>query len=206
MARRGGSLQQAGRYREAMALVARRGSRKTMSDVDALQALAAALLAQGRTAEGLASPRQGRCARAATTRSMHETLGRVQRDGRPHRRRDSELSAGARAATRISAAAADALVRCSRRPARYDEAEDRSRDALAKIGDSARRRHALAGALFEQGRVDEAIVELQAPRSRSTRDAPHVESELVRALNYVGRSATRCSKRIARGGGGTPSR
>jgi predicted O-linked N-acetylglucosamine transferase (SPINDLY family) len=66
---------------------------------------------------------------------------------------------------------------------RYDEAEDRCRAAIAAAGDSAARRHALAGVLFEQGRVEESIVELNASLTL-TADAPAVHSDLLRAMNY----------------------
>src|SRR5688572_7684338 len=70
------ALQQAGRYREAADLCQARLAEDDR-DADALQALAAALLAQGRTSEGLACLGKA-AALAPGDAQIHETLGRVQ--------------------------------------------------------------------------------------------------------------------------------
>src|SRR5688572_3526842 len=69
------ALQQAGRYREAVALCQEQLARDDR-DVDALQSLAAALLAQGHTTEGLAALDKA-AALAPGNAQVFETLGRV---------------------------------------------------------------------------------------------------------------------------------
>ena len=67
---------------------------------------------------------------------------------------------------------------------RYDEAEDCCREALAALGASSALGHVLAGVLFEQGRVEEAIDELRAALALDP-GAAAIHSDLLRALNYA---------------------
>ena len=175
------SLQQAGRYDEAANLCEARLA-SAPEDIDALQALAAARLAQGRTNEGLThltkaaavSPRDGQL--LATLARVHAATGDIEQ---------AIESYGKALVLRPDLGdAADELAGLLKALERYDEAEDRCRAAIAASGDSARRRHALAGVLFEQGRVDQAIAALEASLALEP-DAPAVHSDLLRALNYT---------------------
>lgn len=176
------ALQKAGRYREAMSLCESRLAHDDQ-DVDALQALAASLFAQGHMSEGLACLDKAATVAPGNAR-VHETLGRVQTNvGRL-----DEAIASYRRALELKpdlGHAADALVWLLKTTGAYEEAEDRCREALARIGETAARRHALAGTLFEQGRVDESIAELKAALALDP-SAAAVESDLLRALNYAG--------------------
>jgi protein O-GlcNAc transferase len=175
------SAQQTGRYEEAAALCKSRLS-EAPEDIDALQALAAARLAQGRAEEGLAHLRKA-VAAAPHDAQVLTTLGRVcSAIGNAEEAADSYSKALALQPDLRDTA--DELVAILKALERYDEAEDRCRNAIAASGDSAQRRHALAGVLFEQGRVDEAIVELNASLALQP-DAPAVRSDLLRALNYA---------------------
>ena len=175
------TLQQAGRYREAEELCQARLAQDDR-DIGARQALAAALLAQGKTSEGLACLGKA-AALAPRDAQIQETLGRVQTTTG---RIDAAIASYRRALAIEPdlGHATDALVLLLKTTGAYEEAEDRSREALAKIGDSAHRRHALAGALFEQGYVDEAVSELKTSLALDPH-APVVGSDLLRALNYA---------------------
>jgi protein O-GlcNAc transferase len=175
------SLQQAGRYDEA-ADVCQSRLASAPDDIDALQALAAARLAQGRAHEGLthlkkaaaASPRDPEL--LATLARVHAATGDIEQA--------IESYAKALALRPAFGEAADELTALLKALERYDEGDDRCRAAIAANGDSARRRHALAGVLFEQGRVDEAIAALEASLTLEP-NSPAVHSDLLRALNYT---------------------
>ncbi|HZN25542.1 MAG TPA: tetratricopeptide repeat protein [Burkholderiales bacterium] len=173
--------QQAGHYAEAVALCESRLA-ESPDDLDAMQALAAALLAQGRADEGLTCLRKATAARP-TDPQLLVTLARVCA-AVGHIEEAIENYNRALALRPDSPEAADGLISLLKALERYDEAEDRCRESIGKSGDSAPRRHALAAVLFEQGRVDEAIVELQASLTLQP-DAPVVHSDLLRALNYA---------------------
>lgn len=174
-------LQQTGRYAEAAAVCEARLARD-VRDVDALQALAAVLLAQGRSANGLETLKKA-AALAPRDARVHATLGQVSAavglvdEAIRSYRHALALEPGRENVT-------DDLLGLLKASGSYDEVEDRCRASLADSGDSARRRRELAGALFEQGRVEEAITELRASLALAP-DAPAVHSELLRMLNYV---------------------
>ncbi|HEV7393172.1 MAG TPA: tetratricopeptide repeat protein, partial [Burkholderiales bacterium] len=153
------------------------------ADVQALQALAAALLAQGLSSEGLAYLRQA-LAHAPKSAELHATLGFVySATGQI----DAALESYRRVTT-LQPANEDAwirLVRLLKTTARYDESEDCCRRAMATIGASGTLRHALAEVLFEQGRVAESIDQLRAALAVDTSSAG-MHSDFLRALNYVG--------------------
>lgn len=178
---RAAEFQREGRYTDAAAVSEARLA-VDPGDTEALQALAAAQLAQGRSHEGLALLRRA-AALAPGEWQLHGMLARVHAAmGEP-----DEAIAGYRQALALRpdlGTEADALAGLLGSRGRYDDAEDCSRAAIAACGDSAQRRHALAAALFEQGRVHDAIAELKASRAIDP-DAPDVHSDLVRALNYV---------------------
>ncbi|MGZ5176933.1 MAG: O-linked N-acetylglucosamine transferase, SPINDLY family protein, partial [Burkholderiales bacterium] len=153
------------------------------ADMQALQALAAALLAQGLSSEGLACLHQA-LAHAPQSAELHAMLGFVySATGQI----DAALESYRRATT-IQPANEDAWIRLARllkTTARYDESEDCCRHAMATIGASGTLRHALAEALFEQGRVAESIDQLRAALAVDA-SAAGMHSDLLRALNYVG--------------------
>jgi predicted O-linked N-acetylglucosamine transferase (SPINDLY family) len=175
------SAQQTGRYEEAAALCHSRLA-EAPDDIDALQALAAARLAQGHAEEGLAYLKKAAAA-APHDVQLLATFGRVcAAAGQLEDAIDSYSKA--LAVRRDLGEAADELVRILAALERYDEAEDRCRDAILANGDSAQRRHVLAGVLFEQGRVEEAMADLHTSLALQP-DAPAVHSDLLRALNYA---------------------
>lgn len=174
-------MQQAGRYDEAARACEARLERFPR-DSDALQALAAAMLALGRTADGLSALRTAAAIAPADAR-IQATLGRVcTRTGAL-----SEAIASYRNALALDPAldkASDELVALLKATGRYDELEDVCRAAIAAAGESPARRHALAAALFEQGFVDEALAELGRALELEP-NAATLESDLLRALNYA---------------------
>ena len=179
------ALRGAARHAEAAA-VCRVRLETHPADVEALQMLAAALLAQGLAADGIACLRQA-LAHAPDRAELHATLAQVCAAS-------GDLPEAAEAYTRAVALRADeadwwlSLVALLKAIERYDEAEDRCREAITAHGESAALRHALAGVLFEQGRIEEAIVELRASLALDA-DSPRVHSDLLRALNYSDRQA-----------------
>jgi predicted O-linked N-acetylglucosamine transferase (SPINDLY family) len=177
---RSAALQQRGRYEDAAA-VCRARLTEAPDDPEALQGLAAALLGLGRAHEGLSHLRRATVAAPGEARPL-VTLGRVSAAL-------GELDAAIYSYRRALALqpnlhdAAEELIVLLKATERYDEAEEHCRHAIASGSDSARSRHALAGVLFEQGRVEEAIGELQASLAIEA-NAPAVHSDLLRALNY----------------------
>ena len=176
-------MQRAARFQEAAAVCERRLEREP-DDADALQALAAALFGQGRSAAGLATLRKASAA-APNDAGLHVTLGRV-----------------ATAMGEIDAAVASYREALVLRPdlgeaahdlggllkakGLYDEAEAACRAALRCDPRDARFRKALGDVLFEQGRVDEAIIELRAAVALAPDDAA-IHSGLLRMLSYSDR-------------------
>lgn len=178
---RAAALQREARFEEAAAVCEARLAREP-ADADALQALAGVFFAQRRPADGLATLQKA-AAVAPHDAMLLATLGRVFAAV-------GQIDAAAASYRKALALrpglgqAADELATLLNAKGLYDETEECCRAALAGAGESATRRHALAGALFEQGRVDEAIAELKIALSLDPQ-APAVESDLVRALNYV---------------------
>ncbi|HUP94461.1 MAG TPA: tetratricopeptide repeat protein [Burkholderiales bacterium] len=151
-------------------------------DVDALQMLAAALLAQGRSAEGLVHL-QAAATHAPSNPTLHANLGFVySATGQI----DAAI-ASYRRAVALQPGGEDVSLRLAallKGIGRYDEDEECCRAALAVNGPSAALLHALLGALFEQGHVAAAIEALRASLALDGQ-APAVHSDLLRALNYL---------------------
>jgi protein O-GlcNAc transferase len=175
------ALHQAGRHAEAAA-VCRAQLAARPGDLDALQALAAALLAQGFAADGLLCLREA-IEREPSKAELHANVAAVYAS-----RGQVDAAIGSyRRALSLRKDLQDVwlqLIALLKATERYDEAEDCCREALAEIARSARLRHALAGVIFEQGCVDEAITELRVSLALDP-NAPFVHSDLLRALNYA---------------------
>jgi protein O-GlcNAc transferase len=175
------ALHQARRHTEA-AGVCRARLAAHPGDLDALQALAAALLAQGLSADGLLCLREA-VERAPARADLHANVASVYAS---RGQIDAALDSYRRALS-LRKDLQDVwlqLIGLLKATDRYDEAEDCCREALAAIAQSSRLRHALAGVIFEQGRVDEAITELRVSLALDP-NAPFVHSDLLRALNYA---------------------
>jgi len=175
------TLHRAGRHAEA-AGICRARLAAYPGDIEALQALAAALLAQGLSTDGLLCLREA-IERAPEKAELHANLGSVYAAG-------GQVDAAIGSYRRALSLRKDlqdvwlALAALLKATERYDEAEDCCREGLAAAGPSSRLRHALAGVVFEQGRVDEVITELRLSLMLDP-NAPAVHSDLLRALNYV---------------------
>ena len=175
------ALHLSGQYAEAAA-VCRLRLEVDAADIEALQALAAALLAQGLSAEGISHLRDA-VNRAPGKAELHANLARVYSASGQI---DNAIESYRRAVS-LRADLQDcwvSLIFLLKATERYDEAEDCCRESLATTGCPSQLRHALAGVLFEQGRVEEAIHELRASLTLDP-DAAAVHSDLLRALNYV---------------------
>lgn len=172
-------LQKSGDYAQAAALCERH-LQEDPEDVDARQMRAAALFGLGRTAEGLVCLQQA-AKLAPENGDLQLHIGRIcAATGALE-----PALASYRGAHRLRAPeAAGELAVLLKTVEGYDEAEDCLRSALPQSRAPARDRHRLAGVLFEQGRVPEAIAELRASLALDP-DAPNVHSDLLRALNYA---------------------
>jgi len=174
-------LQQAGQHAGAERL-ARAALGARPDDRDALNVLAAALCAQGRSREGIACLRRvteldpAAAGASANLAAVLAATGDAEAAIEHFRR--------ALALRPDFAECAERLAGLLKMLARYDEAEACARGALAAGCDSAGLRHALAGALFEQGRVGEAIAEARSALALNPA-LPAAHSDLVRMLNYA---------------------
>ena len=174
-------LRQDSRNRE-LATLSRSVLARQPDDVDALNFLAAALLAQGVSVEGIACLRRV-IELAPDAADTYANLGDVlaatgNADGAiDNYRRAVRLRADDSNVWNKLASLLKAL-------ARYDEAESRCRDGLQADAGHAALHRTLAGVLFEQGRVDAAMVEIRAALALNP-DAPAAHSELLRMLNYA---------------------
>ena len=172
-------LQQSGAFAEAAALCEARLT-EDPKDADAQQMRGAALFRLGRTAEGLSCLHEA--AKLTPTNGdlqlqiarVYAAIGQLQ----------PALAAYRSAHALDIPAAAGELAMLLKTVEGYDEAEDCLRAALPRSTTPARDRHRLAGMLFEQGRVPEAIAELRAALALEPED-PVVHSDLLRALNYA---------------------
>jgi len=175
------ALRAEGRHEDLVALCAQ-ALQRSPDDVEALQLQAAALLACGRTPEGIAGLR--RAARLAPgSQSLHAMLGRVLgRTGDVAGAVESLQQAVALPGAPIGLW--QTLAEGLRTLGRYDDAERACRDAAGAGATSAALRQILARTLFEQGRVDEAIAEVRAAIALDPDDAA-IGSDLLRMLNYV---------------------
>lgn len=174
-------LRQDGRNRE-IATRCRSVLARQPDDIEALKFLAAALLAQGESSEGIACLRRI-IQLAPDAADTHANLAYVlAATGDPNGAIDNY-----RHAVRLRADDPNvwnnfaALLKAL---ARYDEAESCCRAGLQADAGHAALHRTLAGVLFEQGRVDAAIVEIRAALALNP-DAPAAHSELLRMLNYA---------------------
>lgn len=172
-------LQKSREYAEAAALCEAR-LQADPHDVDAHQMRAAALFGLGRTAEGLVCLQEA-AKLAPDDGRLHLHIGRI---CSAMGQLEPALAGYRRARALATPEAAGELAMLLKSIEHYDEAEDSLRTALAASSVAARDRHRLAGVLFEQGRVQEAIAELRASLALEP-DAPAVHSDLLRALNYA---------------------
>jgi protein O-GlcNAc transferase len=174
-------LQHLGRYREAAEL-SRSVLAREPDNVDALQLLSAALLAQGHSRESLACLRQAAELAPESAETRANLASVLVRTGDHAGAIDAY-----RHAVRLRPAYVGAwhnLALLMKILGRYDEAEECCRCGLRANARHAGLRHALAGALFEQGRVDEAVDEARASLAADP-GASAAHSDLLRMLNYA---------------------
>ena len=172
-------LQQLGAHPE---VVARCGAAlaRAPDDADVLNLLAAALLAQGRTQEGIGHLR--RATALAPSAKAHAHLGAVLAatgdfDGAIASYRNAvALKPDDAEAWSTQAALLKAL-------ARYDEAEACCHAGLRVDPRHAAMKHTLATVMFEQGRVEAAIATLRESLALQPANAA-AHSELLRILSY----------------------
>ncbi len=174
-------LQQGARNRELVTL-SRSVLARQPNDVDALNFLAAALLAQGVSVEGIA------CLRRVIELSPNVADTYVTLADVLAATGDAEGAIdNYRHAVRLRANDSDVwnkLASLLKALARYDAAESCCRAGLQADAGHATLHRTLAGVLFEQGRVDAAMVEIRAALALNP-DAPAAHSELLRMLNYA---------------------
>ena len=147
---------------------------------DVLNLLAAALLKQGRTQEGIGHLK--RAAALAPSPKGHAHLGGVLAaignfDGAIASYRDALALKPEDARTRSTLAA---LLKAL---SRYDEAEECCRTGLRADAAHPALRHTLATVMFEQGRVEEAIAAIREALALQPDNAA-VHSELLRMLSF----------------------
>lgn len=151
-------------------------------NVEALQLLAVALCALGRSREGLAHLRRV-TELTPSAAEAHANLATVLAAAG-----DVEGAiASFREAVRLRPGFSEAwhgMAALLKALGRYDEAEDCCRSGLNSNTHHAGLHHVLSGALFEQGRVDEAMSAVRAALA-ITPDLPAAHSDLVRMLNYA---------------------
>src|SRR5258706_2957829 len=176
-------LRQQGRNRD-IATMCRAVLKSQPHNIDALNFLAAALLAQGELDEGKDCLRQ--------------VIGLAPESAETHANLAAALAASGdidgaidhyRRAVRLCPAFPSAwthLAALLKAHARYDDAEACCRHGLQVDAGHAALRRTLAGVLFEQGRLDAAILEIRAALALDP-DAPAAHSELLRMLNYSDR-------------------
>lgn len=174
-------LQRAARHPELLALC-ESVLRQTPDDTEALQLLAVALCALGRSREGLIHLRriteltpdapQAHANLATVLAATGEAEGAI---------------ASFRAAARLQPGFGEAwngMAALLKALGRYDEAEECCRSGLEASPGDATLHHTLSSALFEQGRVDEAIAAVRAALTARAEFAT-AHSDLVRMLNYT---------------------
>jgi FkbM family methyltransferase len=173
-------LQREGRYDDLISRCESILARKPES-VEALQLIAVALCARGRSREGIARLRRV-TELTPDAAEAHATLATVlAAAGDP----DAAI-ASYRKAVSLRPELGDAwsgFADLLKVLGRYDEAEDCCRSALKSNPRHAGLHHVLSGVLFEEGRVDEAISAVRACLAMAPET--HVaHSDLVRMLNY----------------------
>ena len=173
-------LRQHGRNRE-IATMCRAVLARQPHNIDALNFLAAALLAQGELREGIECLRRV-IELAPDSAETHANLATVlAASGDANGAIDNY-----RHAVRLRAdfsSAWNSLAGFLKTLGRYDEAEACCRSGLQAGAGHAALRRTLAGVLFEQGRVDAAILEIRGALALDP-DAAAAHSELLRMLNY----------------------
>ena len=174
-------LQHLRRYREVAGL-ARSVLAREADNVDALQLLSAALLAQGETQEGIACLRRAAELAPESAETQANLAAVLARTGDMAGAIDAYQRAVGLRAELVSAWNGLALL--LKALGRYDEAEACCRSGLKADPRHAPLHHTLAGALFEQGRVDEAIPEVRTALEIEP-GTPTVHSDLLRMLNYA---------------------
>jgi len=174
-------LQQAARHKELAALC-ESVLRRAPGSVEALQLLAVALCALGRSREGLVHLRRVTELTPEAPQAHANLATLLAAVG------DSEGAiASFREAARLQPDFSDAwnsMASLLKALGRYDDAEDCCRAGLQASPSDAGLHHTLSGALFEQGRVEEAIAAVRAALLAKP-DFPAAHSDLVRMLNYA---------------------
>ena len=151
-------------------------------NIEALNFLAAALLALGRSAEGVAAMRRA-CSLAPGDAQAHLTLGNVLATVGDSGGALEQFQTAAVLAPRDPAPCV-ALAQLLRLLARHDEAEQACRQGLATAPAHGALLAVLYASLFEQGRVDEALVAARAAL-RLAPDNAAVHGDVLRMLNYT---------------------
>jgi FkbM family methyltransferase len=174
-------LQRGARHPELVALC-ESVLRRRPESVEALQLLAVALCALGRSREGIVQ--------------LHRVTELTPDAAEAHANLAAVLAAAGEAEGAISAYrkavglepgfsdAWNGLAALLKALGRYDEAEDCCRSGLRADAQHPGLNHVLSAALFEQGRVDEAISAVRAALTAAP-DLPVAHSDLVRMLNYA---------------------
>ena len=176
-------LRQQGRNRD-VATMCRAVLRSQPHNIDALNFLAAALLAQGELGAGMDC--------------LHRVIALTPESAETHANLAAALAASGDADGAIDyygravglradfSGAWTHLAALLKAHGRYDEAEACCRRGLQAEPGHAALHRTLAGVLFEQGRLDAAILEIRAALALDP-DAPAAHSELLRMLNYSDR-------------------
>jgi predicted O-linked N-acetylglucosamine transferase (SPINDLY family) len=150
------------------------------AQIDVLNLLAAALLAQGKTADGIRHLRHANA--LAPSAKTHAHLGGILATTG-----DFEGAiASYRAAVALQPDFVDAwntLAALLKALARYDDAEEWCRSGLSQLPPNAALKHTLATVLFEQARVEEAIATMRESLALQPGN-PAAHSELLRMLSY----------------------
>lgn len=174
-------LQEDGRYPALLELCEPIVQREP-SNVEALQLLAVALCALGRSQEGIVQLRRV-AELSPDAAESHANLATVLAAAG-----DTEGAiASFRKAVHLRPGFGEAwsgLASLLKALGRYDEAEDCCRSGLSANARHAGLHHVLSGALFEQGRVDEAVSAVRNALAAAP-DLAAAHSDLVRMLNYV---------------------
>jgi len=166
----------------ALIELSRKGLLQYPGDADLLQFLASAYLARGETAQAIGALQQA-VARSPAPWNLHLSLARLLA-GSERQSEADEQYAHACGHEQTAAIASKERASLLNQLGRYDEAERCARAFLAREDGSVPHRHELASALFEQGRVDEAL-EVLGPICSQTNADPRLHSDFLRALNYT---------------------
>ena len=172
-------LQQQGRYQDVVERCENALAREP-GQIDALNLLAAALLAQGKVQDGIRYLR--RASALAPSAKAHADLGSILATTGDF---DGAI-ASYRAAVAQQPDLADArrtLAALLKVIAHYDDAEECCHAGLKQLPQNAALKHTLATVMFEQARVEEAITTMRESLALQP-DNPAAHSELLRMLSY----------------------